>query len=144
MVYFFVFITFIFFCWKSTWFREKVLDSFSSKKRFLKLILFILLVYFLWWSFFNYYFYVNLFILHTYFDYGLIESINIASNLTNELSTFFYYTKLLMSHLFENNSFNRLLSELEMQISQTMSLYSDVSSLSSGMEALNNLFKLLF
>lgn len=119
-------------------------SGFFSFKWVIKFLISTLLVYFILWSFVNYWFYINVYILMNNFNYTLAESVNIAINLTNEVSSFFYYISLLFDRTLNNLGMEIIYNNLKNQIQPIIDAYGGLSEINSSLDALFNFVKFIF
>lgn len=91
------------------------------------------------WSILNYYFFINILILHNYFDFGVLKSIRISSNLTGELSAEWYYFKLLLIKSFGIGG-DKVVSEMCTHMDGLLSQLDNLNSLKSGSSMIQNIF----
>lgn len=139
MIYFLTLVIFVTlaFVFKIKFFKEpftKLGNSGSINelaKRLLIVVVVFFLIYFIIWSFLNYWFYINLYILYCKLNYSFFESITIASNLTNELSSGLYYLQLCLQHILGHNMYNTIISDLQPQIQSIINSYGEISDINS-------------
>lgn len=101
-------------------------------------------IYFILWSIVNYWFYINLYFLTHYLHYDFIYSVKISMNLTTDLSTVWFYTKLLLYKIFNVYSFENLITELDNQIQELINIYGDFSETEAGLDTFWKFLKFIF
>ncbi|MTI66593.1 MAG: hypothetical protein FH753_08335 [Firmicutes bacterium] len=150
MVYLITIIATVVLYWNAKWFREFLdLSQFLETRRYkikcaIKCVLTVFFIYVGFWSIVNYWFYINVVILHEKLKYNWIQSITIASNLTNELSSFVYYTELLLGKVIGKDFYNTIIQQMQPQIDKILESYGQLSETDASIDAHVSFLKLLF
>ncbi|MEA5085158.1 MAG: hypothetical protein VB018_13570 [Lachnospiraceae bacterium] len=148
MIYIIAFLAIVILYWKEEWFRKFIDFSQLLGTRKAKIICIIrcmfifIFIYAIFWSVVNYWFYINLFILHEKLNYSWIQSITIASNLTNELASFTYYILLFFENLLGNDFYNSIMQQMQPQIDSILASYGQLSELNSSVDAFSSFMKI--